>query len=278
MARLSITTAWNEASAFVKQEAGPLFLISFGLMALPGIILQVVAPQYLGGMDMAPGTAPNAQRALEMLPIIGLMFIPILLLTTWGNLTIIMLALRRERVIGAAFVSAARRILPLVGASLLVGLAAGLVIAPVFGLLFVNLRSGHLGLPGLLMLLAIVLILAVWIRLMLMTTVAAAEPVGPIAIIRRSWQLTAGHFWKLLGFMLLLMVVYFVVVLVVSALGGVVVVLLAGPPAPGSLSSLAIQLILGVVQAVCLLYFIVLLACIYRQLSGAAESTAQVFN
>ena len=277
--KLSITTAWNETAAFVKQEAGALFLIAFGLAVLPGIILQVVAGRLVGsGLQMTPGVKPDLGPFLSALPVILLLLIPVLLLSMWANLTINILALRRGTVIGSAFRDAARRILPLLGATLLLVLAAFVVMIPMVVIVGIGSGAPRLGLLALLFFILWLAFVFIAIRLMLMTPVAAAEPLGPIGIVRRSWQLTAGHFWKLLGFLILVMLVFLVFAMVVGAIGGIILALTLGQPTPGTLSSLVLQLLTGVLQAVFIAYFLVLMARIYAQLSGDTVSVGQVFE
>lgn len=277
--KLSITTAWNETAAFVKQEAGALVLIAFALGVLPGIILQVVFGRLIGpGLQVAPTVKPDLAPFLSALPLILLLLIPVVVLSIWGNLTINILALRRERVIGSAFRAAARRILPLIGATLLLGLAAFVAIIPMVAIAGIGSGAPHLGLFALLFLILWLAFVFIAIRLMLMTPVAAAEPLGPIGIVRRSWQLTSGHFWKLLGFLFLLMLVLIVFAMVVGAIGGILLTLTLGQPTPGSFSSLVLQLLTGALQAIFITYFIVLIARIYAQLSGTDASVGRVFE
>jgi hypothetical protein len=278
--KLSITKAWDEASAFVRPEAGALFLIAFALMTLPGIILQVVAGRYVGtSLRFESGSPPDFGPLLAALPIILPLLVPVILLSVWGHLTINILALRRETVIGSAFAHAARRILALVGAWLL--LVAAFVI-PIVLFLGLVVAAGGAGRVGMAVLVAFIVWLATIffaIRLVLVTPVAAAERVGPVGIIRRSWELTAGHFWKLLGFFVLVILVFAVLGAVVGALAGIVVTLAAGgAPQPGSVSALIIALITGVLQAVLVTYFAVMIARIYAQLSGDAGSVGAVFE
>jgi hypothetical protein len=276
--KLSITTAWNETSAFVKQEAGPLFLIAFGLMTLPTIIFQAILQQAIPGFGQ-PGMT-QADFSPGRLGLIFLLVIPIALLSMWGNLTITVLALRREAVIGSAFAYAARRLLPLIGATLLVGLAAGLLALP----LVVMLRAagadggGSAGLAVLLFCVLFIAFLFVAVRLILMTPAAAAERIGPIAIIARSWQLTSGHFWKLLGFLALLVIVLMVLMIALGAVLGIVIVATAGRSEPGSLSSFLTLLVSGLVQAAFTMIFATMIARIYEQLTGGATSAARVFE
>ena len=116
------------------------------------------------------------------------------------------------------------------------------------------------------------------IRLLLINPVAAAEPVGPVAIMRRSWELTAGHFWKLLGCLVLIMIVFIVLALVARAVIGISSTVMAGTPTPGSLTAFIVQLITGILQAIFITYLVVLIARIYAQLAGDSVSARQVFE
>ena len=57
---------------------------------------------------------------------------------------------------------------------------------------------------ALLVLLPILIFFAV--RLIMSSSVASAETVGPLGILRRSWQLTRGHWWRLFAFFLLFLI------------------------------------------------------------------------
>jgi hypothetical protein len=278
--KLSITAAWNETAAFVKQEAGALFLIVFGLGVLPGLIFQAIAQRFMvTPMVVRPGgPPPDMGPFLAMLPVFIVALIPLTVLSLWGNLTVNTLALRRETVIGSAFGHAARRILPLLGAWLVLFVAVVIVMAPLGLLMFSSARSGHWGVSFLAILLVWLALIFVGVRLMLIAPVAAAEPIGPINMIRRSWELTSSHFWKLIGFLILLFIVFLVLSVVVGAIGGIIIALVAGPPTPGSISSFIIQLITGILEAIFLTYFIVMIARIYVQLSGNVGSVAAVFE
>jgi hypothetical protein len=274
---LSVTKAWDETAAFVKREAGILFLIVFGLGVLPGLIAQALAGRFVGNIRPAPGMV-DVHPLAAAFPILVLIAIPVIVLSLWGNLTVNLLALRRENVVGQAFAHAARRILPLLGATLLL-IAASIVVAFLFLVIAgYGTMTGHAGVTVLVFLILFVLAIFFGVRFLVMAPAAAAEPIGPIAIIRRSWQLTAGHFWRLLGFFLLMIVVFLVLLVVVTSVVGILVTMTAGQPQPGSLGSFLLQLITGILQAVWTTYFIVLVARIYVQLSGNIGSVAEVFE
>jgi hypothetical protein len=257
MLNLSISSVWNETAAFVKREAGLLFPIALALIAVPAAFLQMFVPQPTPGETPEPGSWM-------------LLFIPVMLLSALGSLTLSVLALRPGTSVREAFGMAGARLIPL--------LLALLVVMIAFVLLFVVFAviAAAAGMsPGVILLLTALgtaAALYLWARLMLVTPVAAAEPVNPMAILRRSWALTGNHVWKLLAFLVLVMIAMLVVTLAVGAVLGILVVLVAGTPEPGSLSAFLVLLLGAVVNAVIVTYFTVMIARIYAQLAGPATS------
>ena len=258
MRKLSITTAWNETNAFVRREASLLLPIAFLLIAVPTAFFQLV--RAAAGADPEPG--PWMLVAL-----------PMAIITTIGSLAIAWLALRPGTSVSEALKMGARRVLPLLGAVLILMLA-GIFIASL--LLTLLSFAGEAGLVGAT---AFILLLfgAIWVRLVLMTSIAVAERAGPVAIIRRSWALTSGHFWHLLGFLLLIAILFIVVTVAISSVLGIFLSLAAGGrPQPGSLSSFIVLLIGAIINGVVAIYFTSMVARIYAQLSG--EDVASVFE
>ena len=260
MAQLSISEAWNETAAFARREAQLLFPVAFLLMALPGAVMQLYTPQPVPGEMPEPG--------------LWLAFVPVVIaLSLIGTLAITHLALKPGSSVGEALQLGARRFLFLFGAALLVGIAAALLLLPL-AVIAAILGGATAGAPtpaavGLLLLLFLPVLAFFWVRLVLMTPVAAAEAGGSIAIIQRSWALTSGHFWPLLGFLILFLIVLLVLSIAVGAIGGLLIFAVAGPPEPGSLAMLILLLLSALVNAVVGALFAVVLARIYRQLAGA---------
>ncbi|HWH23130.1 MAG TPA: hypothetical protein VNT25_07590 [Allosphingosinicella sp.] len=254
MKPLSISTAWNETAAFVRREWGILFPIGLALIALPTAFFQLIAPR------AAPGQTPEPGPWMWFI-------IPLALLGALGTLTITILATNRESLVKSAFGLAFRRIVPLIGAVLLL----------ILFLFPMALVAGLMGLAGPIgaavgILLALGVMVMVWVRMMLMSPVAAVEPLGPMAILKRSWSLTAPYFWKLLGFVLLLIILFIVISLAATAVAGLLIVLLAGSPDPGSFSYFLLSLLGAVVNGVIGVFFAVLIARVYVQLAAAPTS------
>lgn len=264
MANLSLTQAWNETAAFVKREARLLFPVALLFSVLPMTVVSLLAPS-----DTAPGEIPEPGLWLAVVPVA-------LVIGMVGNLAIATLALRPGLTVADALRNGLRRMPSLLGASLLLGLAGGLVLivlAVIAALLFVGQVSNPspealLPVVGIVLLVLIPFVLYFGARLLTATPVAAAEAGGPLAIIRRSWQLTRESVWTLIGFILLLILLLLVVSLAVGAVLGLLILVAAGPPEAGSLSAILLMIVRAVLDTVVSVYTTVMIARIYVQLSG----------
>lgn len=262
--KLSINRAWEEAAVLLKRDWGTLFLIAFGLSALPQIALQALSP--------APAAGAGAGGTMLVFLLV------VLLIGMVGNIAIAALALGREGVVGNAIRRGVNRVLPLFLATILLGLIfvlfAGLF-AALMGLTPETMFDGA-GRPtaatAQVVLLLIVLAVAVGTKFLLTTHAAAAEEGGAIAILKRSWQLTRGNYWRLLGFLLLMMLAFVMASLAVTSVIGVLVSLVAGAPQPGSLGALILLFAGGLLNAAFVVVFITILARIYAQLAEGSPS------
>jgi len=266
MARLSVTTAWNETVAFVKAEARLLFPLAFMLIALPAAVLRAIVP------TPQPGELPPAGLWIAWVVVT-------MILALIGNLAISYLAIRAGASVREALVQAVRRGAVLLAAALLVGCAAValiLLVTMILGIAFAGASLGSGGTPGpaqlrsmtlafILLVLPVVIYFAA--RLAMMTPVAAAERAGPFSIISRSWRLTAGHALKLVGLLLIIGAVSLVLQIAVESIFGIAFRVTAGPAEPGSISAIAILLALAALNTVVAVYAGSLLAKVYAQLS-----------
>ena len=273
MVNVSVTAAWNETAAFVKREARLLFPLAFMLIALPVALLQALTPA------AAEGEMPPAGAWLALIPLV-------MVASGIGNIAIAYLAVRPNQSVSAAINRGARRILPLFGAVLLLLLVllVALFLASMIAALAVPgaAEGAKTGQPtpafGIAMLVVALLLLPLILfaagRLMLMTPVAAAEDGGPIAIIRRSWELSAGYFWKLLGALVLMLIATWVVMFAAQAVFGSLIILLAGQPRPGNTSAFLIILVRAALNTVIAVYFYTMIARIYAQFVPPSASTS----
>src|SRR5688572_19597805 len=227
MATLSITQAWNETADFVRREAGLLFPISFMLLALPNALMELLIPP-----PPMPGQAPEAGLWLLLIPLLVVAGII-------GNVAISYLALRPGSSVGEALRRGAARMPALLGAAILLGIAF-VVLFFIVALFVAMLVPGAMtaaqgGTPtpamlrGILYVMLIIAPVAIYFaaRLMVMTPAAAAESGGPFVLIARSWGLTAGHVWKLVGFLLLVAILVGILTAAIEAVVGILFALLA---------------------------------------------------
>jgi hypothetical protein len=271
MANLSITTAWNETTAFVGRESRLLFPLAFMLVSLPMAAVGAIMPQ------PAPGQAVESGPWLLLLPVA-------LLVSLIGNIAISYLALRPATSVGEAIGRGAQRFLPFLAAVLLL-MAAGMILLFVVAIVMVVVVPGAVaqgagGVPGPAMLTAIGLTMLVLLplllffgaRLTLMTPVAAAEDGNPFAILARSWALTSGHTPKLIGVLLLVGLTVSILSFAVESVVGLAAVAALGSTAPGSTGAFLVQLVLAGLNMVVTAFVTVLIARIYAQLTGSTQA------
>jgi hypothetical protein len=112
------------------------------------------------------------------------------------------------------------------------------------------------------------------VRLMLSSTVASAEGVGPLRILHRSWDLTSGNWWRLFAFVLLFWTGALCLLWAVESVAGVVVRLVVEDSGPRSLGGLLVSIVSQLISALLSVACFVMLARIYVQLSRTAEPQA----
>jgi hypothetical protein len=236
--------------------------VALALFVLPGVISDVVSPA------ATPGELPK----FGYWTVIGALAV---LISLVGQLAVIRLAVGSRQTVGEAIGHAAKRAVPYIAATMI-------WILP-FAIVGVFLAKGAIGTGqevspgaaiGLLLLIGLMLFFA--IRMLMTAPVASSENIGPIAILRRSWELTRGHWLRLFGFFLLFLVTVLIVMAAVGAVMGVLTTAAFGKPEPMTLGSLLVSLVSQVVGAAVSVVFVVMLARIYAQLSGAGTAEASV--
>lgn len=271
MARLSITTAWNETVAFVKAEGRLLFPLAFMAVALPAAAVRALVPVVPAGE--APPAGPWLAAAIVAL-----------ILAAIGYLAISYLALRAGASVREALVRGATRMPLLIAAGILIGcglVALAFLISIVVTLAVVGAAGGASAPPGtaemgrvagILLLILAPILLFVFARLLPLTPTVAVEAGGPFALLARSWRLTAGYSLKLMAFVAVLFALSLVLQIAVEAVFGSLFILTAGPAAPGSISSILTLLVMAALQTVLVAYLGTLVARIYAQLAADQPS------
>jgi hypothetical protein len=267
VASISISKAWDETNALVRREAALLVPVALALITLPGVLIEQLRP----AGDAIGAAAMLSQRAM-LANGAGL------LATLFASLVLTLLALRPGISVAEAMRGAVPRFPIAVGASLLLGLGLALLVAPVMPLLTGGEAAVQRLNPALALLLLIylctimVVLLYGVVRLLLLNTVAAAEPLGVFATVVRSWALTRGIVSRLLGFVALFLALSLIVGFAAVAAGGTVLLGLGRLLGDEALGRLLLDIVASLVNTAFVTWLYLMLAAIYRQLGGSAGS------
>lgn len=266
---LSISRAWEQTRAILTRDGRLFASVALALVALPSAVLGLVSPSGI--------SASSAPAWVDIVAILAS------LIALAGQLAMIHLALTPGETVGAAIGHGARR-MPIYFLAILLIVLGLLVAAIPFGALLAIAgvpldRSSDVEMnPAVVaaVLLYMALIVFVGVRMIMAAPVASAEGAGVVGMLKRSWQLTAGHWWRLFGFVVGFFIATLVALIAVAAAAGVVAGLLFGPVEPLSASALIVALAQSLVNAAVTVFFTVMLARIYAQLAGRDEAQPSV--
>lgn len=260
MRDLSISRAWEEARALMTRDGRLIASLALAVIALPVAISGLVNPR-----GVSDASTPMW---------VDLVVLACSLVVLAGQLALIRLALAPSITVGEAIAHGFRRMPIYLVVAVLIAVALLAAAMPLLALLVAARvpldQASLIASPTFLLLFFVYLALLcfVGVRMLMSSPAASAEPIGPLAILKRSWQLTAGHWWVLFGFLVIFFIGAAVLVYGVTSAIGAVVALGLGPIAPFSTSALVVALVEAAVQSVVTVLLAVMLARIYVQLSG----------
>ena len=255
MTKLSIGQAWSETLEVVKREGRLMIPIALAFAVVPATLFALAVPPVPAGEMIEPGAWALLYPLLMIAALIG-------------QMAIMRLAIGPAASVGESIRHALGRSPSVIGAALIFGLPAALIVLPIAMPMVAN-PSNPPPVAALLLVIACIVLLCLWVRLMPMTAVGVAEPIGPVAIIKRSWALTRGHFWRLLAMAVMFLAVAWVAIKAVKWVSGAMLIVALGQPEPWSVSALLLALIAAITQTVASVMFAVLVARVYVQLAGS---------
>ena len=270
MAALSISRAWDETKARLATDGRLMAIVAAALIVLPGLIVEVVSPG-----------SGRTQSSITY----SLLFLVSSLLALVGQLAIIKMAIGPHVSVGEAIGHGTRRMPIYLVAAILLTLGFVALAIPFIAVIVaagVPLQPGNEAaflkspIAALVLCLYAALVVFAAIRMLMSSPVASEEEAGPVTILRRSWEMTSGHWLRLCGFMVIFFVGAVVAMAVVNWAITAVSVVLFGPIDPMSLSALVIGLFDSVVSGAVTVLLAVMLARIYVQLSGISPAEASV--
>ena len=261
MSAFSISGAWDETKRVLERDGRLFASVALALIVLPAAIMGVLDPRADQG-EPAPGW-------------LNLMVLVVSLISLAGQMALIRLALGPSVTVGGAISHGFRRVPSYVLALILLTFGVILVTIPFVMIavaLGLNLETGteaQLTGPFLLLILVyLVAIMALTTRFLLAMPVASIERSGPFDLLKRSWDLTAGHWAKLFGFLIVTLVAAMLVIVSVSLVVGSLTKLLFDASGPMTLAALIQGIAGSVVTGIFSVLFTLMLARIYVQLSG----------
>ena len=259
--RFSISRAWDETKARLASDGRLLVAVALALVLLPQAVAVAIAPP----QELGAGPQPLSS---------SLLMLAAALFGMVGQLALVRLALKSDISVGEAIGHGARRLPTLLGALFLLGIALAIVLIPILIVLIMLGAIPTEGTPdyaritATLALVMVVVVLAVSPKFQLVMPLASAEPVGPVKALKRSWHLSKGHYWPLLGFILLLLLAAVVMVAPAQLVGGVIAKVLSPDVEPLSIGALVYALMVAVAQTALVILSSLMLARVYAQLAG----------
>lgn len=261
MTKLSIGQAWDETAKLLVSERRLLVPIALAFMFVPATLSALAAP------NAAP---TNPAPALSVMAVVTL------LLGLLGRLAISLLATGRQGRLAELIVRSAKRLVSLV-------IALMIVVVPLAALFYgadqllpnpgTDPASVPIGqaLTGLTLMTALlVLTLLAAARLILpLVPAAAVEDVGPLALLKRAWQISRGNFWRLLAVVMLVGIAAIALLFATQSVVGSLATLAFGKPDPWSVSRLVVALASALAQTVVITVGSVLVARTYVQLAAS---------
>lgn len=263
--RLSIEQALTAARRFGGAEQRLVVPLTLAFQLLPALLVNLVWPEKLR-LDMLSAGTAQIPAGLVLVTFVAL------LVSVFGGLALSALAVVPRVTVGDALRLSARRLPPLIGAGMLLFLGwmlAFLILSIVVGVALAAMPVRSLS--AVLMGFGFIGMLVMIARMVPLLPLMIDRHLGPVAALRATWRLTAGHFWRLLGFLALFFATTWIVNLaIVSAVGSLLLVIgrLAGL---GGLAEAVTSLLAATLGAVANTALVLIVAQIYRQLSGASR-------
>jgi hypothetical protein len=262
--KLSIGKAWDEAKAFLAREGRLVAPVALATFALPSVLAGWAYP------GSGPGTAGGAGLLLLFAVLLAVMI---------GQMTIALMASGWSGRVGEAMGKVARRLPSMLGAVMIVFLPITLIAIVLLGTVLVGagLSDPEMLTPealaripkiGWILLLLVLAFIFASVKLFPISAIAANEPGGPVAVLKRSWALTRGQFGRLLALLLLLVFVALILDAALTAVTGSVAALAFGEARPFNLSALLVALASGLVGAAVSTVSATMVGRVYAQLAG----------
>ena len=243
---VSMGTVWDRATEFLSDNLAAIFPLALVAIFIPSAISQSVAPLAVLSASTALG--------------IQVLSIGLGAVSLWGKIAIMALALDAAAGRGNAVATANRRLLPIIGILLVIGLGLVALMLPVAAALLIagfDFRAAMTsskpefppGADGFLLVYLLFLCCAlIWLsaRLALVTPTMIMERRG-FGVFARSFKLTRPVQWKIVGVLILYSIVSVVSILAAKLVFGSVFGLIAGGDRPLTVATVLTAILVSLV-------------------------------
>ena len=243
---VSMGTVWDRATEFLSDNLAAIFPLALFAIFIPAAISQSVAPLAVLGVSTAFG--------------IQILSLALSVVSLWGQIALMALALDAHAGRGSAISTANRRLLPIIG--VILALAAGMIILLLpFGIALVaggfdvqaamaggkpEVPDGVSGFVTVYLLLLVCALIWLSARLALVTPAMIMERRG-FGVFARSFKLTRPVQWKIVGVLILYAIVWMVSMLAAKLVFGSVFGLIAGGDGPVTVATVLTAILVSVV-------------------------------
>lgn len=271
---VNMGNVWDRATEFLSDNLA---------VVVPIAVLAIFLPS-----SLSASIAPIAKQSATANTVVGLLSLVLMLVTVWGQLAIMALATEPRAGRQPAVRAANHRILPMIGLSLLllIGFLALLLPFPVvLGLAGYDLGAAMNGarveipngVGGFVLLYTLVLLPLVLFfaaRLILVTPVVLRERRG-LGTFRRSFVLSRGITWKIIGVVILYCIVFGVAILAAQTVFGSILQLIAGGEGTISVATVLTSVLVSAVQTAFVALAAAFVAKLYLAVRDAREAIVE---
>ena len=274
----TMSTVWDRTAEFLSDNLSAL---------TPIVLLGIFVPLTLLG-NLMPLMGSSGQVGDWTLGVIVLI---LALVTIWGGIAITALAFDPAAGRAAAVATANRRIVPVVGIGLVTTLAILLLAAPIgiaLGLSGFDMTAMAAGTPPansvngwalsfatLYMLACALFLLFGYARLVVLITPIMVMERRGLGVYARSFVLTRGIMWKVIGVLLLYLIVSWVASAAAKAVFGSVFGLLIGGEGPITLASILTQIVVAAISTLFSVLSVAFVAKLYLATRDAREAIVE---
>ncbi|WP_404713444.1 hypothetical protein [Sphingomonas sp. MMS24-J13] len=270
MKRVSVEQAYLWAQQFVAREWRLLLPVTLMFLALPPLLVDLLVPASAQA-PMVP--LADLQSGKAQIPMTAwLTGLAVVLVGCVGQLALVALGLVARISVREAIGLAFARVAVLVATGILT--VFGVMFIAVLAVLLLNLAPTNAATQqGLLLFLIIGLMLFLSIRLMPLGPLIVERPIGPIAAMRRAWDLTSGAFWRVTGALLIYVFGAFIVVAASTSALGAILTLGARAVGQPEVGVVLAQVFFRVCVAVASAGIQIVIVSLYRQLVASRSGT-----